>query len=131
LTNAVKIDERQFELIQQYIDMLEKFEEELDYVTASFTDIEKTEGSRVLADVFEALGQVSESNRVFKDLFNNRPEFISVLEKFETVIDQALELNGHFQESNVKEEIVKGKLSPAFSVWKLEIDQVMKPLLNN
>jgi hypothetical protein len=131
LTNAVKIDEKQYELIQQYIDMLETIEEALNYVTESFTDIEKTEGGRVLADVFEALGQVSESNRVFKDLFNNRPEFITVLEKFESVIDQALELNGHFQESNVKEEIVKGKLSPAFSSWKLEIDQVMKPLLNN
>jgi hypothetical protein len=103
----------------------------LEYVTASFTDIEKTEGGRVLADVFGALGQVSESNKIFRDLFRNRPEFITVLEEFETVIDQALELNGHFQESNVKEEIVKGKLSPAFSDWKLKIDRVMKPLLNN
>jgi uncharacterized protein YicC (UPF0701 family) len=131
LTNAVKIDEKQYELIQQYMDMLETIEEALNYVTASFTDIKKTEGGRVLTDVFEALGQVSESNKVFKELFNNRPEFISVLENFETVIDQAMELNGHFQESNVKEEIVKGKLSPAFLAWKLEIDQVMKPLLNN
>jgi hypothetical protein len=131
LTNAVKIDEKQYELIQQYIDMLETIEEALDYVTASFADIEKTEGDKVLADVFEALGQVSESNKVFKDMFKDRPEFIIVLEKFEMVIDQAMELNGHFQESNMKEEIVKGKLSPAFSAWKLEIDQVMKPLLNH
>jgi hypothetical protein len=131
LTNAIKIDEKQYELIQQYIDMLETIEDALDYVTASFTDIEKTEGGRVLADVFGALGQVSESNKIFRDLFRNRPEFITVLEEFETVIDQALELNGHFQESNVKEEIVKGKLSPAFSDWKLKIDRVMKPLLNN
>jgi hypothetical protein len=131
LTNAIKIDEKQYELIQQYIDMLETIEDALEYVTASFTDIEKTEGGRVLADVFGALGQVSESNKIFRDLFSNRPEFITVLEEFETVIDQALELNGHFQESNVKEEIVKGKLSPAFSDWKLKIDRVMKPLLNN
>ncbi|NQD65119.1 hypothetical protein HP456_04220 [Bacillus haikouensis] len=131
MTNAIKIDEKQYELIQQYIDMLETIEDALDYVTASFTDIEKTEGGRVLADVFGALGQVSESNKIFRDLFSNRPEFITVLEEFETVIDQALELNGHFQESNVKEEIVKGKLSPAFSDWRLKIDRVMKPLLNN
>jgi hypothetical protein len=131
VTNAVKIDEKQYGLIKQYMDLLETIEEALDYVTASFTHIEMTDGGRVLADVFEALGQVSESNNVFKDLFNERPEFICVFEKFEAVIDQALELSGHFQESNVKEEIVKGKLSPVFSAWKLEVDQVMKPLLNN
>jgi hypothetical protein len=131
LTNAVKLDEKQFELLKQYIGMLETIEEAFDYVTASFTDIEKTEGDQVLADVFEALGQVSESNKIFAELFGERHDILTVMGKFENVIDQALELNGHFQESNVKEEIVKGKLSPAFSAWKLEIDQVLKPLLNN
>ncbi|WP_175990246.1 hypothetical protein [Bacillus sp. Marseille-Q1617] len=131
MTNAVKLDEKQFELLNQYVGMLETIEEAFDYVTVSFTDIEKTEGDRVLADVFEALGQVSESNRMLGQMFEERPDILSIMMKFVGVIDQAMELNGHFQESNVKEEIVKGKLSPAFSAWRLEMDQVLKPLLNN
>jgi hypothetical protein len=131
LTNAVKLDEKQFELLKQYIGMLETIEEAFGYVTSSFTDIEKTEGDRVLADVFEALGQVSESNKIFVQMFEEHPDILKALEKYEHVIDQALELNGHFQEHNVKEEIVKGKLSPVFSDWKVEIEKELKPLLNN
>jgi prephenate dehydrogenase len=131
LANAVSLDEKQYKLLQEYLSMVETIEEALVYVTSSFTDIEKTEGDRVLADVFEAFGQVSESNKLFKELFEDQPEILSALEDFEKVIDQAMKLNGHFQESNIKEEIVKGKLSPAFSAWKLEIDRVLKPLLNN
>lgn len=131
MANAVSLDEKQYKLLQEYLSMVETIEEALVYVTSSFTDIEKTEGDRVLADVFEAFGQVSESNKLFKEWFEDQPEILSTLEDFEKVIDQAMKLNGHFQESNIKEEIVKGKLSPAFSAWKLEIDRVLKPLLNN
>ncbi|MFL8936239.1 hypothetical protein ACKA06_05500 [Rossellomorea oryzaecorticis] len=131
MTKAVTFDEKQYKLLARYVSMLETIEEALEYVTASFSDIEKTEGDRVLADVFEALGQVSESNKIFIELFKEHSDIIGVLNKFTHVTDQALKLNGHFQESNIKEEIVKGKLSPAFSAWKLKIDRVLKPLLNN
>ncbi|MBH9968834.1 hypothetical protein [[Bacillus] enclensis] len=131
MTSTVILDEKQFELLQRYVGMLETIEEALMYVTDSFKDIEKTEGDRVLADVFESFGQVSESNELIKALFEKSPEIVSVLNQFKQVIDQTMKLDGHLGESNIKEEIVKGKLSPAFSAWKLKIDRFLKPLLNN
>jgi hypothetical protein len=131
LTNAVKLDEKQFRLLYQYIGMLETIEEALEYVKSSFTDIEKTEGDLLLSEIFESLVQVAESNGIFGQMFEERPDILTYMVEVEVVIDHAMKLNGHFQESNVKEEIVKGKLSPAFSAWKLKMDSVFKPLLNN
>ncbi|MCA1061369.1 hypothetical protein LCL96_20850 [Rossellomorea aquimaris] len=60
--STMKLDEIQYELVSQYVAMLETIKEALNYVEASFTDLSKTEGDRVLSDVFMAIEQISESN---------------------------------------------------------------------
>ena len=128
---TTKLDEKQFELVSQYVGMLDTIEEALKYVMASFTDLSKTEGDRVLSDVFVAIGQISESNGLLKEMFDGREGIQKALTGFDTVTDQAWRLDGRLDNNEVKQSIVQEKLSPAFSTWKASIENELNPYLTH
>lgn len=128
---TTKLDEKQYELVNQYVGMLDTIEEALKYVVASFTDLSKTEGDRVLSDVFVAIGQISESNLLLKEMFDWREGIQQALTGFDTVTDQAWKLDGQFDNNAVKQSIVQEKLSPAFSKWKTSIENELNPYLTH
>ena len=126
---TTKLDEKQYELVNQYVGMLDTIEEALRYVEASFTDLSKTEGDRVLSDVFMAIGQISESNHLLEETFDGREGIQNALTQFDTVTDQAWKLDGQLDNSEMKQSIVKVSLSPAFSEWKATIESELNPFL--
>ncbi|MHA7138065.1 hypothetical protein ACRTEV_12355 [Rossellomorea arthrocnemi] len=128
---TTKLDENQYELVSQYVGMLDTIEEALKYVEASFTDLSKTEGDRVLSDVFMAIGQISESNGLLKEMFDGWEGIQKALNGFDTVTDQAWKLDGQLDNNSVKQSIVQEKLSPAFSTWKVTIENELNPYLAN
>ena len=128
---TTKLDEKQYELVSQYVGMLDTIEEALKYVEASFTDFSKTEGDQVLSDVFMAIGQISESNPLLKEMFDGQQGIQKALTEFDTVTDQALKLDGQLENSAVKQSIVQEKLLPAFSIWKASIETQIKPYLTH
>jgi hypothetical protein len=128
---TTKLDEKQYELVSQYVGMLDTIEEALKYVKASFTDLSKTEGDRVLSDVFVAIGQISESNGLLKEMFDGREGIQKALTGFDTVTDQAWRLDGQLDNNEVKQSMVQEKLSPAFSTWKASIDNELNPYLTH
>ncbi|MFI8687993.1 hypothetical protein [Rossellomorea sp. NPDC077527] len=126
----MKLDEKQYELVSQYIGMLDTIEEALKYVEASFTNLSKTEGDRVLSDVFMAIGQISESNSLLKEIFDfDREGIQKALNAFDTVTDQAWKLDGQLDNNVVKQSLVQENLSPAFSAWKATIESELNPYL--
>lgn len=127
---TTKLDEKQYELVSQYVGMLDTIEEALNYVEASFTDLSKTEGDQVLSDVFMAIGQISESNPLLKELFDEE-RIQKALTGFDTVTDQAWKLDGQLDNNEIKKSIVQENLSPAFSTWKASIDIELKPYLTH
>jgi hypothetical protein len=128
---TTKLDEKQYELVSQYVGMLDTIEEALKYVEASFTDFSKTEGDQVLSDVFMAIGQISESNHLFKEIFDGREGIQKALTQFDTVTDQAWKLDGQLDNNTVKQSIVQEILSPAFSTWKTSIENELKSYLTH
>ncbi|WP_226676375.1 hypothetical protein [Rossellomorea aquimaris] len=126
---TTKLDEKQYELVNQYVGMLDTIEEALKYVKASYTDLSKTEGDRVLSDVFMAIGQISESNHLLKTAFDGREGIQNALTQFDTVTDQAWKLDGQLDNSEMKQSIVQKSLSPAFSEWKATIESELNPYL--
>jgi len=128
---TTKLDEKRYELVSQYVGMLDTIEEALKYVEASFTDLSKTEGDQVLSDVFMAIGQISESNGLLKEMFDGREDIQKALTGFDTVTDQAWRLDGQLDNNEVKQSIVQEKLSPAFSIWKASIDNELNPYLTH
>ena len=128
---TTKLDEKQYELVNQYVGMLDTIEGALKYVEASFTDLRKTEGDRVLSDVFMAIGQISESNRLLKEMFDGQEDIQKVLSEFDNVTDQAWKLDGQLENSAFKQSIVQEKLLPAFSTWKASIENELNPYLTH
>lgn len=128
---TTNLDEKQYELVSQYVGMLDTIEEALKYVEASFADLSKTEGDRVLSDVFMAIGQISESNGLLKEMFDGREDIQKALTGFDSVTDQVWELDGQLDNNTVKQSIVQEKLSPAFSTWKASIDNELNPYLTH
>ncbi|MDX8343223.1 hypothetical protein [Rossellomorea sp. YZS02] len=126
---TTKLDEKQYEMVNQYVGMLGTIEEALKYVEASFTDLRKTEGDRVLSDVFMAIGQISESNHLLKATFDGREGIQNALTQFDAVADQAWKLDGQLDNSEMKQSIVQKSLSPAFSEWKATIESELNPYL--
>ncbi|OXS58500.1 hypothetical protein B0G93_11447 [Bacillus sp. V-88] len=127
---TTKLDEKQYELVSQYVGMLETIEEALNYVEASFTDLRKIEGDQVLSDVFMAIGQISESNPLLKKLFDEEG-IQKALTGFDTVTDQAWKLDGQLDNNEIKQSVVQENLSPAFSTWKTLIEKELKPYLTH
>lgn len=127
---TTKLDEKQYELVSQYVGMLDTIEEALNYVEASFTDLSKTEGDQVLSDVFMAIGQISESNPLLKELFDEEG-IQKALTGFDTVTDQAWKLDGQLDNSAFKQRIVQDNLSQAFSSWKATIETELNPYLTH
>ncbi|RBP00061.1 hypothetical protein [Rossellomorea aquimaris] len=128
---TTKLDEKQYELVSQYVGMLDTIEEALKYVEASFTDLSKTEGDQVLSDVFMAIGQISESHRLLNEIFDGREEIQIALTGFDTVTDQAWKLDGQLDNNVFKQSIVQDNLSPAFFAWKASIENELKPYLTH
>jgi hypothetical protein len=131
MTTTKQLDEKQYTLIHQYTEMLQTVEEAFEYVESSFDDYSKTEGDLVLSDIFAALGQIESSNQLLRELFQDENEVLITLEKFDVVPNQALKLEGNFNDQNVKEKVIKESLSPAFSAWKMEVEKVIKPFIRN
>ncbi|WP_061811444.1 hypothetical protein [Rossellomorea vietnamensis] len=127
---TTKLDEKQYELVSQYVGMLDTIEEALNYVEASFKDFSKTEGDQVLSEVFMAIGQISESNPLLQELFDEEG-IQKALNGFDTVTDQAWKPDGQLDNNEIKQSVVQENLSPAFSAWKTSIDIELKPYLTH
>jgi hypothetical protein len=131
LINTIQLDEKQYEFIHQYTEILQTVEEAFEYVESSFDDYTKTEGDLVLSDIFTALGQIADSNTLLKKLFKKKDKVLQAIETFDVVPNQALKLEGNFNNQNVKEKVVKENLSPTFSAWKMEVEKVLQPFIRN
>jgi hypothetical protein len=125
LTNA------QHELTNQYFNLLNTIEEAFEYVIASFSDYGKTEGDRILADLFAALVQVAESHETLQEIFKEEKQLISVLNRFNGVLQQATKLNGQLKDPNQIEKVIIESLYPAFTTWREMVQRELQPHIIN
>jgi hypothetical protein len=121
-----RLTEEQWRLCQQYINMVFVIEEGFKYVKDSFTDFTKTEGDRVLVDIYQSLLTITQTNIVLEQLFIDNEEIQQSIKEFTKVIDVAIQLDGHFDDYNKKVNVVNEYLYPSFIVWKESIQIAMK-----
>ncbi|KMY55497.1 hypothetical protein AC623_17410 [Bacillus sp. FJAT-27231] len=119
------LTEEQFSFVQQYVDLLTTIEEGFVYVINSFEDYSKTESDQMLSDIFAALYQVANVNETLQSIFAD--DIQEVIDRFETVAEQASQLNGFFNDQRMKEQVIKESLYPAFHAWAQEMEQVLAP----
>jgi uncharacterized protein YicC (UPF0701 family) len=123
LTSKSQLDEKHYAFIHEYDQMLSTIEEAFQYVVASFDDYQKTEGDRILTDIFQAFTQIAESHAVLNSLFSENPSMTATIQRFEEVMNQAMKLDGSFADQNIIETVIKDHLYPAFSDWHKQISE--------
>lgn len=105
--------------------MLESIDEGFQYVIASFQDYSKMEGDLVLSDIFTAFVQIVQVNQDLSVIFQDDPFIINAINSFDEVVLAAEKIEGLFEKSQEKQEVVTNFLYPANKLWQ----QKIQPLL--
>ncbi len=124
----IKLEENQHILIKEYHDLLVTVEEALEYIVASFDNLEKTEGDRLLLDVLQALPHIASTSEQLSRLFEKESLSLEgALASFHEVAEKAAMLEGNFGSLEKKQQIIREQLYPAFAAWSVMIQQELKP----
>ncbi|PLR73724.1 hypothetical protein [Bacillus sp. UMB0728] len=120
----IKLEENQHILIKEYQDLLITVEEALEYIVASFDNLEKTEGDRLLLDVFQALPYIASASEQLSRLFEKESSSLEgALASFHVVAEKAAMLEGNFGDLEKKQEIIREQLYPAYTGWSQKVQQ--------
>ncbi|RFU63938.1 hypothetical protein [Peribacillus glennii] len=125
------LTEIQHQLLQQYTGLLETIEEAFDYVSKSFENYELTEGDRILGDIFSAFGQLASTNVQVANLYFENRSIQEKVYEFESVIKILNPAEINLTDPVLKQQIINDKLSPAFTAWSRNIQNVLKPYIES
>lgn len=117
-----KLTKVQFDLCQQYLNMVSGIEEGFANVINSFMDLSKTEGDLVVSEILQALTAIAYTNTLLERLLVDNESIQQVITNFQDVIVAAFKLDGHFDHYDIKIKIINDFLYPSFSTW-IEIIQ--------
>jgi len=111
------LTEEQTHLVREYTEMLVNVDEAFEYVVASFTDYSKTEGDLILSDILSAFVQLIQVNEDLTAFYYDNMDLQNSILNFQEVISAAEKLNGIFEKSQEKQEVVQQYLYPAYKKW--------------
>jgi len=111
------LTEEQTHLVREYTEMLVNVDEAFEYVVASFSDYSKTEGDLVLSDILWSFVQLVKVNDDLTTIYHDNIEVKNSIRDFKEIISAAEKLNGIFEKSQEKQEVVQQYLYPAYKKW--------------
>lgn len=111
------LTEEQTQLVREYTEMLVNVEEAFEYVVASFADYAKTEGDLILSDILSAFVQLIQVNEDLTTIYHDNMDVQNSILNFQEVVNAAEKLNGIFEKSQEKQEVVQQYLFPAYKKW--------------
>lgn len=125
------LTEEQYLFLKEYSDLLYTIDEAFDYIVKSFSDFSKTEGERLLGDIFQAFPQVAAAHEQLSQLVQDNQPMLKAIDDISTVADQAELLIQNFEDLPVRQEIISKKLYPAFAEWHKNIQQELNPYIQS
>lgn len=125
------LTEEQYLFMKEYSDLLYTIDEAFDYIVKSFSDFSKTEGVRLLGDIFQAFPQVASAHEQLSQLVQDNGPMLKAIADISAVADQAELLIQNFDDLPVRQEIISNKLYPAFTEWHKNIQQELNPYIQS
>lgn len=125
------LTEEQYLFLKEYSDLLYTIDEAFDYIVKSFSDFSKTEGERLLGDIFQAFPRVASAHEQLSQLVQDNQPMLKAIADISTVADQAELLIQNFDDLPVRQEIISKKLYPAFTQWHNNIQQELNPYIQS
>ena len=111
------LTEEQTQLVREYTTMLQNIDEAFEYVVASFADYSKTEGDLVLSDILSSFVQLIQVNDDLTTIYHENMEVKNAILDFQKVVAEAEKLDGIFEKSQEKQEVVQRHLYPVYKKW--------------
>ncbi|WP_433744763.1 hypothetical protein [Falsibacillus pallidus] len=127
---TLELTEEQLEFCKQYAGLIETVSEALDYVVASFSDLEKTEGDVVLNDVIQAFVQIAQSHVSLEVLFQDDKEVASGIQSFSNVLNQLEPLEGKMDDLTLRSDIITNGVAPAYRIWSSDMLSKLKAYIS-
>ena len=115
------LTEEQVDVLHHYKELLASIDEGFEYILSSFSVYSKTEGDVILNDIFTAFNQVILVNTDLQVLFEKDAHMVAAIEDFEEVVSAAEKMDGLFEKSQEKQQVVQQILYPAYKNWFDEI----------
>ncbi|KAF0818987.1 MULTISPECIES: hypothetical protein [Cytobacillus] len=125
------LTEEQYVFIKEYSDLLFTIDEAFDYIVKSFSDFSKTEGERLLGDIFQAFPQVASAHEQLSQFVQGNESFLKTIADISAVADHAEQFIQNFDDLPVRQEIISKKLYPAFAEWHENIQQELNPYIQS
>lgn len=127
----VNLNIAQYETLQKYVQLVATVSEAFTYITESFDDFQKTEGDRLLGDVFEAFAQIAKSNDQLVQWFANEKQLMIDVNAFSNIVEQINELEDAFADVNLRQALICEKLSPAYKTWASTVQLTLQPYIQS
>ena len=122
------LTEEQFQLIHQYVELVDTINEAFSYVVTSFDDLSYTEGDVILGDIFAALQRLEGTHSQLNVLFQNHATVKDTIVSFNDVLQQVNELDAVWDDIEARQQLICEKLSPMYTTWSNEILSVLQPM---
>ena len=121
----ITLTEEQFQLIQQYLELVRTINEAFSYVVTSFDDLSYTEGDVVLGDIFTALAQLEGTNTQLNIFFNNQVSVKDAINPFANIVQKVTELETVWDNIEARQQLIRENLSPMYATWSNDILQAL------
>ncbi|MFB5282840.1 hypothetical protein [Peribacillus sp. Hz7] len=123
----ITLTEEQYQLIQQYTELVRTVNEAFTYVVTSFDDLSYTEGDTVLSDIFTALQQLSGANSQLTILFKDLDAVNESIMQFSQVVEGVDKLDSVWGNVEARQQFIRETLAPAYTSWSEHVLHVLQP----
>lgn len=113
--------------IREFTELLYNVRGILDTILAGFDEFTLLEDDLILIDIFAGLARIDEANLQLTHYFYDHSEFLSVIQGFSLVVEEAEYLERTWNKSEGKQKLIRDRFYPVFAVWQAEVQEQLTP----
>ncbi len=116
-----------YPFIREFTELLYNVRGILDRILAGFDEFTLLEDDLILIDIFAGLAQIDEANHLLAHYFSDHSAFLTVIQGFSLVVEEAEHLERTWNKSEAKQRLIRDQFYPVFSVWQAEVQEQLTP----
>lgn len=109
--------------IREFTELLYNVRGILDRILAGFDEFTLLEDDLILIDIFAGLAQIDEANHQLAHYFYDHAAFLTVIQGFSLVVEEAEYLERTWNKSEGKQRLIRDQFYPVFAVWQAEVQE--------
>jgi len=123
----ISLSSDQYEFVYFFYYLLDTIEEGFDYIIESYISLEHSEAEVILNDIFLAFYHIDSSNPILLNLFDENPQLIETLQKFDGIISELEQKLTIFGNIHQNKDYIINIFFPDYLSWKESVQIQLKP----